>query len=263
MGGEDDALATAAAIPADPLAAMSAALDKLVVARPGAAATAASPWGGEAFDDDGRPEDADTDALAALMAGGGGSAAAAPTVDRAATPAPPRFPRRGIVAHAFEAALPEELTVAPGDRVAVEAEADGWLNVVRSHDGARGLVPASYVTFMGDQDGERDDTTPSSASPRHLARGGSTSNPFSAAASDAGPPVTPRSARSRKPSADAFTSWPGAVSFSFDAEAGDELSVRAGDAVTVVGEVDGWFHVADARGGRGLVPASYVERRAG
>jgi hypothetical protein len=55
--------------------------------------------------------------------------------------------------------------------------------------------------------------------------------------------------------------WPGVVSFAFDAENDDELSVAAGDAVTVVAEVDGWLHVARGRdGARGLVPASYVGR---
>lgn len=261
---EDDALAAAAAISADPLAAMSAALDKLVVARPGVGAVAASPWGGEAFEE-GRP-DADTDALAALLAGGGAAPKAAAPVDRAATPAGSATPfpaaRRGVVAHAFEAALPEELTVAPGDRVRAETEVDGWLEVVRVRDGAKGLVPASYVAFRGEGEASSgDEARSAAATPRPLARGGSASNPFGAAADGSGPPVTPRSARSRRPSSDAFTPWPGVVSFAFDAEAGDELSVRAGDAVTVVGEVDGWFHVADARGGRGLVPASYVERR--
>lgn len=45
----------------------------------------------------------------------------------------------------------------------------------------------------------------------------------------------------------------------FDAEAEDELSVTAGDEVTVHVEIEGWVQVTRARDGqKGLVPASYV-----
>ena len=73
----------------------------------------------------------------------------------------------GIVEHAFDAALPEELSVVPGDRVQVRGEADGWLDCVlvvagapggkREDEEARvsaaapsGLVPESYVRYVGD-----------------------------------------------------------------------------------------------------------------
>jgi hypothetical protein len=45
----------------------------------------------------------------------------------------------------------------------------------------------------------------------------------------------------------------------FDAEAEDELSVAAGDEVTVHVEIEGWVQVTRARDGqKGLVPASYL-----
>ena len=69
----------------------------------------------------------------------------------------------GIVEHAFDAALPEELSVVPGDRVQVRGEADGWLDcvlVVSAPEGGEkrpgeeiapsGLVPESYVRYVGD-----------------------------------------------------------------------------------------------------------------
>ena len=66
----------------------------------------------------------------------------------------------GIVEHAFDAALPEELSVVPGDRVKVRGEADGWLDCVlvvanaatgRDETGSSsGLVPESYVRYVGD-----------------------------------------------------------------------------------------------------------------
>lgn len=280
-----DALAAAAAAD-NPLASLHSALDALVVARPGVAAAAA--WGD---DDDGARGGGfgapDTgihgDALAA-MAG----------TPRAVTPSPsiraPPPPSRGVVAHAFEAALPEELTVARGDTVSVVADVDGWLDVVRDRDGARGLVPASYVAtgeeaegvvveeaagVAADTGGGRDAlarmlSNPSSVAaaaaspslPPVLTRGGSTSNPFGDSAAASPPPVMPRSARSRRSSAGGDgADWAGVVSFAFEAENDDELSVAPGDAVRVVGEVDGWVHaVRVADGGKGLVPASYVER---
>ncbi|KAF8588584.1 hypothetical protein K439DRAFT_1613424 [Ramaria rubella] len=51
------------------------------------------------------------------------------------------------------------------------------------------------------------------------------------------------------------------VLFSFEASSPFELSISAGDSVTLL-EVDdgsGWIKIADSRGGKGLVPASYVE----
>ena len=69
----------------------------------------------------------------------------------------------GIVEHAFDAALPEELSVVPGDRVQVRGEADGWLDCVLvvaaaaaaaaprgSPSPPSGLVPESYVRYVGD-----------------------------------------------------------------------------------------------------------------
>ncbi|KIY92644.1 hypothetical protein MNEG_15320 [Monoraphidium neglectum] len=53
------------------------------------------------------------------------------------------------VVYAFEAEAEGELTVTAGDAVWVEAETDGWFTVVREADGARGLVPASYVEMEG------------------------------------------------------------------------------------------------------------------
>lgn len=46
----------------------------------------------------------------------------------------------------------------------------------------------------------------------------------------------------------------------FEALSEEELSVVAGDEVTVIGkEDDGWIHVARARDGKeGLVPVSYL-----
>lgn len=47
--------------------------------------------------------------------------------------------------YAFDAEAEGELSVAVGDRLWVETEVDGWYQVVRDGDGARGLVPSSYV----------------------------------------------------------------------------------------------------------------------
>lgn len=46
---------------------------------------------------------------------------------------------------AFDAEAEGELSVAVGDSLWVEAEVDGWYQVVRDGDGSRGLVPATYV----------------------------------------------------------------------------------------------------------------------
>jgi len=42
----------------------------------------------------------------------------------------------------------DELSVAAGDGVVIQAEIDGWYQVTRVSDGRRGLVPASYVTAL-------------------------------------------------------------------------------------------------------------------
>lgn len=47
--------------------------------------------------------------------------------------------------YGFDAEAEGELTVGVGDSLWVEAEVDGWYQVVRDGDGARGLVPTSYV----------------------------------------------------------------------------------------------------------------------
>lgn len=49
------------------------------------------------------------------------------------------------VLYAFDAEAEGELTVAVGDSLWVETEVDGWYQVVRDGDGARGLVPTTYV----------------------------------------------------------------------------------------------------------------------
>jgi hypothetical protein len=49
------------------------------------------------------------------------------------------------VLYAFDAEAEGELSVAAGDSLWVEAEVDGWYQVVRDGDGSRGLVPTSYV----------------------------------------------------------------------------------------------------------------------
>jgi len=53
------------------------------------------------------------------------------------------------VVYAFDAEAEGELSVGEGDAIWVEAETDGWFTVVRESDGARGLVPASYVEMEG------------------------------------------------------------------------------------------------------------------
>jgi hypothetical protein len=53
------------------------------------------------------------------------------------------------VTYDFPAEAEGELDVTVGDVVWVEAEVDGWYSVRRDRDGARGLVPASYVELEG------------------------------------------------------------------------------------------------------------------
>ncbi len=47
---------------------------------------------------------------------------------------------------AFAAETDDELSVAPGEIIVIQAEIDGWYQVTRLSDGARGLIPASYAT---------------------------------------------------------------------------------------------------------------------
>lgn len=47
--------------------------------------------------------------------------------------------------YAFDAEAEGELSVAVGDSLWVEVAVDGWYQVVRDGDGARGLVPTTYV----------------------------------------------------------------------------------------------------------------------
>ena len=68
-------------------------------------------------------------------------------------PAVPKSPpapagRVCVVAAAFAPSEDWQLACAAGDRVTVTAEDDGlgWVEVVREADGAKGLVPLSYLT---------------------------------------------------------------------------------------------------------------------
>eukprot|EP00879_Flechtneria_rotunda_P022502 GHRR01023753.1.p1 GENE.GHRR01023753.1~~GHRR01023753.1.p1 ORF type:complete len:1357 (+),score=559.90 GHRR01023753.1:692-4762(+) len=54
-------------------------------------------------------------------------------------------PTKVHAVYAFDAEAEGELSIAVGDSLWVEAEVDGWYQVVRDGDGARGLVPTSYV----------------------------------------------------------------------------------------------------------------------
>ena len=45
----------------------------------------------------------------------------------------------------FDAEAEDELSVAAGDEVTVHVEIEGWVQVTRSRDGQKGLVPASYL----------------------------------------------------------------------------------------------------------------------
>uniref|UniRef100_A0A383W189 SH3 domain-containing protein n=1 Tax=Tetradesmus obliquus TaxID=3088 RepID=A0A383W189_TETOB len=54
-------------------------------------------------------------------------------------------PTKVRVLYAFDAEAEGELSVAVGDSLWVESEVDGWYAVARDGDGARGLVPSSYV----------------------------------------------------------------------------------------------------------------------
>lgn len=50
-----------------------------------------------------------------------------------------------VFSAAFVAETDDELSVAPGDFIVIQAEIDGWYQVTRLSDGARGLIPASYA----------------------------------------------------------------------------------------------------------------------
>lgn len=54
-------------------------------------------------------------------------------------------PAQVRVVYAFDAEAEGELTVGVDDSLWVETEVDGWYQVVRDTDGARGLVPTTYV----------------------------------------------------------------------------------------------------------------------
>ncbi|KAF8062701.1 SPAC3H8.02 [Scenedesmus sp. PABB004] len=109
----------------------AAATPLAVPASPGAAAAAPTPRGpGGGGLGGGGPGSPD----AASLAGGGGGEEGY------------RYqPTKVRVLYAFDAEAEGELSVAVGDGLWVEAEVDGWYTVVRDGDGARGLVPATYV----------------------------------------------------------------------------------------------------------------------
>lgn len=59
---------------------------------------------------------------------------------------PPRVDRPDAACRAeFAAETDDELSVAPGDAIVIQAEVDGWFQVTRTSDGRRGLIPASYA----------------------------------------------------------------------------------------------------------------------
>ena len=82
------------------------------------------------------------------------SALASTAVESISSPSPPaeQAPtpagRVCVVAAAFVPSEDWQLACAAGDRVTVTTEDDGlgWVEVVREADGAKGLVPLSYLT---------------------------------------------------------------------------------------------------------------------
>ena len=74
------------------------------------------------------------------------------------------------------------------------------------------------------------------------------------------PPPPPPRRPPRHPPPLAFQPYAATVAFDFAAENEEELTVRAGDRVVAVGEVDGWVAVEKVDGGSGLVPGGYVRR---
>ncbi|WIA41108.1 hypothetical protein OEZ86_004737 [Tetradesmus obliquus] len=110
----------------------------------GPAAAAAAAAGGSPM---ATPRDWDRQAgYAGSTAGGAGETAGGYAASEAGGGEEYQYqPTKVRVLYAFDAEAEGELSVAVGDSLWVESEVDGWYAVARDGDGARGLVPSSYV----------------------------------------------------------------------------------------------------------------------
>lgn len=132
--------------------------------------------------------------------------------------------RRVRALYDYEAASPDELSIAEGDTLHIQDDDDGssgWLRATSSSSGKSGLVPANYVEPVEADDGDEGSEEASSHG------------------------------RVR-------------ALYDYDAQEGNELSLREGQEVSLtdVGFSfgSGWVEGVDEEGNVGVFPANYVEK---
>lgn len=123
--------------------------------------------------------------------------------------------------YAYDASGDDELSVTPGEELQVVDADDGsgWTMVLTSN-GTRGLVPTSYIEITATEKKK-------------------------------GPSVAPRRGAKRVRYVEAL--------YDYNAEESNELSIRAGDKITVItDDVDGWTE-GEVNGQKGLFPTAYAK----
>ncbi|ANB13557.1 Bzz1p [Sugiyamaella lignohabitans] len=148
--------------------------------------------------------------------------------------------------YAYSADGEDEISISEGQRLEVIEEDDGsgWINV--RHGSEEGLVPASYVQLL-----PMTATIPKSVSNDSLVSGG-VAGGAPGSAKKKGPTVAPKRGGKKVQYMIAL--------YDYDATAPDELTIRAGDKILVVGEDvgDGWTQ-GELNAMSGTFPTAYAK----
>ncbi|KAK4200417.1 hypothetical protein QBC40DRAFT_71690 [Triangularia verruculosa] len=166
----------------------------------------------------------------------------------------------------YEAQNPQELSFSRGDFFHVigrENDQDWYEACNPALPDARGLVPVAFFQALGRTERDSGQSQPDTARSKNSAKGPDNDSGYGDA-STVGTTTPAASQRSSKISGKSGAMVYGVVMYDFEAERGDELDAKAGEAIIVIAQSNPEWFVAKPigrLGGPGLIPVSFVEIR--
>ncbi|KAK4640680.1 bud emergence protein 1 [Podospora bellae-mahoneyi] len=166
----------------------------------------------------------------------------------------------------YEASNPQELSFSRGDFFHVigrENDQDWYEACNPALPDARGLVPVAFFQALGRTERDSGQSQPDTARSTNSTKGPDNDSGYGDA-STVGTATPAASQRSSKISGKSGAMVYGVVMYDFQAERGDELDAKAGEAIIVIAQSNPEWFVAKPigrLGGPGLIPVSFVEIR--